>query len=363
VQYDGGSSTLVLRYYVPSTSYRGLRVVHEYGGDASFGVKVRGKHVEIRHAWSDVLTFLTPSPSIDGLTYRVSCVVPGVVAYNGGSVSTSGDTRGFENKVREAVRRVLDEIDRSYGEILLNYIEGSEWGDYRCIFCSKRTDRRVGLSQRGLLSEKFTDYHRVRVGESACPLCHVGFRYEELLRERGPAFCLFLPCEISSVEVADDFKQKYHSAYGACPLNPEEGVALSVLGLSTMQLMSKAWYMSLLKEAGRRGSLPEWIRSYTLRAQGDVSEFHVRFLIDRRVLIYPLTVKIRPKALISSYGGRKKKFVLNTEALEGHTLWRGSELDITEEHLDVLEPLTANAKSLLYKRVYGTLVSIYGLRE
>jgi len=371
IQYDDENSVLMLRYYVPSTSYKGMKVVHEYGGNVFFNIEeTETKYVKIHHAWSDVLTFLISSPSTDGLTYKMLCIIPGIIVYNGKDVSTNNETeKKFENTVQNIVKHVIAEIqesielDGSYNEVLLDYVEGNEQGDLKCTFCWKKTDRKIRLSQKSLLSEKFTDYHRIRTGESVCPLCHIGFKYEELLRMQGPAFYLSLPCEISSIEVVDDFKQKYHSAYGAYPLNPEEGVVLSVLGLSTMQLMSEAWYSSLLKEVNKRSSLPKWIRLYALRAQKDLRGLYVKFLIDRRVLIYPLIIKIRPKALISSYGGRNKKFVLNTEILEGNTLWRGSELDITEEQLDVLEPLINTLKSLPYKKIYGKLVNLYGLRE
>jgi len=369
IQYDDEKLSLILRYHVPSTLYKGLKVVHEYGGNVFFNIEeAKAEYIKIQHAWSDVLTFLIPSPSVDGLTYKMLCVIPGIIVYNGKDISTNDDAkRSFESKVQYIVKSVLAEIqesiklDRSYNEVLLDYVEGNEQGDASCIFCGKKTNRKIRLSRKRLLSEKFTDYHRIRIGESVCPLCHIGFQYEELLREQGPAFYLSLPCEISSVEVADDFKQRY-LGYGEYPLNPEEGMVFSVLGLFTMQLMSDAWYSSLLKEVNKRSSsLPTWIRLYTLRKQKDMEEFYVKFLINRRVVIYPLIVKIRPKALVSSYGDRKKKFVLNTEILEGHTLWRGSELDITEEHLDVLEPLTNTFKSSLYKKVYGTLVNLYGL--
>ncbi|WP_448579740.1 hypothetical protein [Thermosphaera sp.] len=371
IQYDDKKLSLLLRYYVPSSIYNGLKVVHEYGGNIFFNIEeAEAGHIKIQHAWSDVLTFLIPSPSTNGLIYKILCVIPGIIGYNGKNTSTIEDAKSsFESKVQNILKSVLVDIqesiklDRNYNEDLLNYVEGEEQGSARCIFCGKGTDRKIKLSQKRLLSEKFTDYHRIRIGESVCPLCHIGFQYEELLREQGPAFYLSLPCEVSSVEVADDFKQRY-MMYGEYPLNPEEGMAFSILGLSTMQLMSEAWYSSLLKEVNKRSSsLPTWIRLYTLRNQKDIEELYVKFLINRRVVIYPLIVKIRPKALISSYGGKKKKFVLNTEILEGHTLWRGSELDITEEHLDALEPLTNTFKSFSYKKVYGTLVKLYGLRE
>ena len=79
--------------------------------------------------------------------------------------------------------------------------------------------------------------------------------------------------------------------------------------------------------------------------------------------IYPLIIKIRPKALISSYGGKNKKFILNTEILEGHTLWRGLEFDLTEEQLDALESITRDIKTSLFKKIYGKMVNLYGLRE
>lgn len=370
IQYDDRNSVLTIRYHVPSILFKDLKVTHEYGSKAFFSIeKVGAKNIKIYHSWSDILTFLVPSPSTDGLVYKVLCVIPRIVTYNNKGVTIDSNAISlFEDRVQEIVNNVLTEIqesvklDSSYNKVLLGYIEGIEQGNFKCIFCWKRTNRKVELSRGRLLSEKFTDYHRIQIGESVCPLCHIGFLYEELLRKQGPAFYLPLPCEINSIDIADDFRQRYLT-YGTCPLNPKEGVALSVLGLSTMQLMSEAWYISLLKEIGGKSSLPSWVKVYALRAQKDVNEFYVKFLIDRKVVIYPLIVKIRPKALISSYGGRNKKFVLNTEVLEGHSLWRGSELDITEEHLDMLESLTTTLKSSAYKRIYGKLVSFYGLRE
>jgi len=376
IQYDSGNSSLMIKYYVPSKLYSGLKVEHEYGGDAFFNIEeVRPEHdkvkyVKINHAWSDVLTFLVPSPSVDGLTYKMLCVIPGIIAYNGKKVSiNSNKIKEFEHEVQNIMNRVLVDIwnniklDENHIRVLPYYVEGNEQGNHRCVFCGKRTNIEIKLSQKGLLSDKFTDYHRIGAGQSVCPLCHVGFQCEELLRKQGPASYLPLPCEISSVEVASDFKERYESKYGEYPLNPEEGMALSILGLSTMHLLSDAWYLSLLEKVNESGSLPAWVRLYTLRKQKKMSEFYMKFLIDRRVVIYPLIVKIRPKALISSYGGKRKKFVLNTETLEGHTLWRGSELDITEEHLDALEPLMGKLKYPLHEKVYRTLVSVYGLRE
>jgi hypothetical protein len=370
IRYDNGNSVLTIRYYIPSTLFKDWKVSHEYEGEASFNIKeIEAKNIKIYHSWSDILTLLVPSLSINGLAYKVLCVIPRIITYGDKGIIIDGNAiSSFVNRARKIVDNVLAEIqehvrlDSSYDEVLLRYVEGTEQGNFKCIFCGKRTDREVKLSRGKLLSERFTDYHRIQAGVSVCPLCHVGFSYEELLRNQGPAFYLPLPCEISSIDIADDFKQKYLT-YGACPINPKEGVVLSVLGLSTMQLMSNAWYMSLLKEIDRRSPLPSWIKPYTLRAQKDVNEFYVKFLINRKIVIYPLIVKIRPKALISSYGGENKKFVLNTEILEGHTLWRGSELDVTEEHLDVLEALTTTLKYSAYKKVYGKLVSLYGLRE
>ena len=112
------------------------------------------------------------------------------------------------------------------------------------------------------------------------------------------------------------------------------------------------------------------LRVYNVRRKKNVEELHLGYLISRKVLLYPLEVKVRPKALISSYGGRNKKFVLNTDVVEGHQLWMGDEHDLTEDQLDALEPLLEElskakikAKIRDYRRIFSRVVELYGLRR
>ena len=123
--------------------------------------------------------------------------------------------------------------------------------------------------------------------------------------------------------------------------------------------------MSLLKEADLGLKKLSWIRAYNIRSQNDITGLYFKFVISRRVILYPLEVKIRPQAIISSYGGRNKKFILNTDIIEGHTLWKGDNHDLTEEQLDALEPLLeglSKTKIGRIRKIYNRMVALYGLR-
>jgi len=283
---------------------------------------------------------------------------------------------GFKAKVSDVLVEVINNLEsniglrENYGQLIIDYLRGDEKGNYSCLFCGKRTSHKVRLSRNGLLSDKFTDYHRIKgsvegLEASVCPLCHVGFILEEKFRIRGPIFVLPLAGEPVNVSVSRDFVESFMSNYGQLPVNIEEGVISSVIGYSTLQLTSNAWYISLLKEIESHSTNLPWIKAYTIRAQRDINDLYFEFFILREVLLYPLLIKIRPRAIISSYGGKNKKFVLNTDLLEGHILWRGEEHDLTEEQLDALKPILREinkSKIGRLRKLYSRVVNLYGLR-
>ena len=312
-----------------------------------------------------------------GASYRILCVIPGLVKYVNEQVGENPKARhAFEVLASKAILDVIMEtegsvgIEEHYGKLVLSYLGGNENGDYSCVFCDKRADREVKLSRSGLLSENFTDYHRISgsaetLKSSVCPLCHIGFQFEERFRKQGPSFFIPLASEPMGVELSSDFANRFKSLYGDTPFNISEGAILSILGYSTLQLISEAWYTSLLKEVNRYPMNLSWIKAYTPRTQKDISRLYFNFLVSRKVLLYPLIIKVRPRAIISSYGGGRKKFVLNTDILEGHILWRGEEQDLTEEQLDALEPIlkeTSKSKIGRLRKIYGRMVGLYGLR-
>ena len=372
IKYRGG--VLSISYFIPSETYRGIHIRHEYGFNQGFSVSLENGIVNLKFGWSDILTFIIPYIDKEGARYRIACMVPGSVKQ--GENNNVTDNRkaisGFIEATHKVIEEVVSEIEREvdieepYGTILVDYIEGKDQGEHTCIFCGRKTDREVRLARNKLLSDKFTDYHRVnRLVEgsklSICPLCHVGFSFEEKLRKKGPSFILSLPAEPVRASLSNDFKSRFPES----PIDVSEGVVPSILGLSTLQLLSEAWYMSLLKETSLASLNLPWLKGYSIRDRRSMEELHLRYIISRRVLLYPLEVKIRPRALISSYGGRNKKFILNTEVIEGHLLWRGNEHDLTEEQLDALEPLLeelSKTKIGRQRKIYNRVVSLYGLR-
>lgn len=375
IDYKNG--TLSISYFVPSKEFEGLYVKHEYSGDVVFDIAKRDDGIALSFSWSDVLVYMVPYISSGGVSYRIACVIPGLVKYQKGEVVEDEQTRQeFGARVSEIVTKVINDLENSidleegYGRLIINYIEGIEEGSYSCLFCGKRTSRKVRLSRSGLLSEKFTDYHRIKgsaegLEASICPLCHAGFVLEEKFRRQGPIFAIPLAGEPIGVNVSKDFIESFMSSYGQLPINIEEGIIPSVIGYSTLQLTSSAWYISLLKEVESRPVNLPWIKAYVVRAQRDINDLYFGFFISREVLLYPLLVKIRPRAIISSYGGKNKKFVLNTDLLEGHLLWKGEEHDLTEEQLDALKPILKEidkSKIGQLRKLYSRVVGLYGLR-
>ena len=375
VNYNSG--VLSIAYFIPSERFKGIHIRHEYGSDLTFNVSESGDTISISFGWSDVLVFTTPYMGGQKASYRILCVIPGLVKYINGRVGKNSKARhSFEALASKAILDVIMEIESNigieehYGKLVLDYLGGNEDGDYICVFCGKRADREVKLSRSGLLSGKFTDYHRISgsvetLKASVCPLCHVGFKFEEKFRKQGPSFLIPLASEPVSVRISSDFADKFKSLYGDVPLNINEGIVLSILGYSTLQLISEAWYTSLLREVNKYPINLPWIKAHTPRAQKDISRLYFNFLVSRKVLLYPLIIKVRPRAIISSYGGRNKKFILNTDILEGHILWRGEEQDLTEEQLDALEPIlkeTSKSKIGRLRKIYGRMVGLYGLR-
>lgn len=372
IRYQGG--VLSISYFIPSETYRDIHVRHEYGSDKGFSTSFENGVVNFKFGWSDILTFIVPYIDKEGARYRITCVIPGSVKQDKNNLVTSNQEaiNSFGETARKILEKVISEIERevdirdSYGIMLVDYLEGKEQGEYTCIFCGRKTNRKVRLARNKLLGDNFTDYHRVNLlvessKSSVCPLCHVGFRFEEKLRNRGPSFILPLPTEPIIVRLSNDFKSRFPES----PIDISEGVVPSILGLSTLQLLSETWYTFLLKEMSLASLNLSWLKGYSLRDQKSVEELHLRYMISRKVLLYPLEVKIRPRALISSYGGGKKKFILNTEVIEGHLLWRGSEHDLTEEQLDALEPLLEELSKIKIKsqrKIYSRVVGLYGLR-
>ncbi|OWJ54731.1 hypothetical protein [Pyrodictium delaneyi] len=375
IDYKDG--VLSISYFVSSNEFRGLHIRHEYSDDIEFNIIKTNSGAALSFGWSDVLVYMVPYTGSSEVSYRIACVIPGLVKYKNEKVEEDVRVKEeFEAKVSEVLVEVINDLEsnidlkENYRQLIIDYLRGNEKGDYSCLFCGKKTDRKVKLSRSGLLSEKFTDYHRIRgsaegLEASICPLCHVGFVLEEKFRRQGPSFTIPLAGEPIDVNVSKDFVESFMSSYGQLPINIEEGVILSVLGHSTLQLASNAWYISLLKEIESRPISLPWIKAYVVRAQRDINDLYFRFFISREVLLYPLLVKIRPRAIISSYGGRNKKFVLNTDLLEGHLLWKGEEHDLTEEQLDALRPILREIdKSNIgeLRKLYSRVVGLYGLR-
>ena len=378
IEYEEGK--LTIKYFISSSQFKGLHIRHEYGSNLRFSISLSKEGgVGFTFGWSDVLVYMIPYASASQYSYRIACVIPGLVTYDydEDKIEESSNSKTvFKNKVRDITLKVIDDLEKSlnlgtsYGDIIIDYLEGREQGDYNCLFCGKRAVSRIRLSRSGLLSEKFTDYHRISgiiEGEkvSVCPLCHVGFIMEERFRKQGPSFLVPLAGEPTEVKVSKDFTDRFLSKYGDMPLSAREGVILSVLGYSTLQLISNAWYQSLLKEVSKLPVKLPWINAYNVRSQRDIDALRLGFLITREVLLYPLVIKVRPKAIIPSYGGRNKKFVLNTDLLEGHVLWRGEEHDLTEEHLDALKPIlveVSKSKIGQLRKLYSRVVDLYGLR-
>lgn len=375
---DYRSNTLMISYFVPSSELEGLHIRHEYSDNSTFKIAKLSDGIAFSFSWSDVLVYIVPYVGSDMISYRVTCVIPGLIKYNNGAVQESTQAKKeIEAKVNSIFINVMNDLESlinlevNYEQIIIDYLRGYEkTGEFYCIFCNKRIDRKVRLVRRGLLSEKFTDYHRIGAGVgylgiSVCPLCHIGFKMEERFRGKGPIFVLPLAGDPVHVEVFKDFEKAFTSAYGNIPIDAGKGVIPSVVGYSTLQLISNAWYTSLLKEVGSLSINPSWIKAYLVRAQRDINDLYFRFFISRKVLLYPLIIKIRPRAIISSYGGKNKKFILNTDLLEGHLLWKGEEHDLTEEQLDALEPVLKEidkSKIGRLKKLYSRVVSLYGLR-
>jgi len=373
---------LMIKYYVNSSTFRGLWIRHEYGSEFSFDMRaLKGGGVGFTFGWSDVLVYMVPHVSSSRYLYRIACVIPGLVSYNEGKIEYNNDSKeSFKKNVKNILHKVIDELENSldlgvsYGDDIIKYLEGHEQGDYNCLFCTRRTNHKIKLSKKNkLLDDKFTDYHRISgsiegVETSVCPLCHIGFIMEkELSKNRpGPSFLIPLVGDVIEVDILKDFANKFISKYKAIPINTREGIIVSVLGCSTLQLISNAWYKSLLKEVSKTTVKLPWLNAYSIRSQKDIDVLRLSFLISREVLLYPLIIKVRPRALISTYGGRKsKKFVLNTDLLEGHVLWRGEESDLTEEQLDALKPILreiGKSKIGQLRKLYSRLVSLYGLR-
>lgn len=369
---------LFISYFIPSEAYKGLHVRHEYGSDLSFNMAFKNEIVNLEFGWSDILTFIIPYIDKKGVRYRITCVIPGSVKRDENNIIENQEAiNGFRETTHGTLEKVISEIEKEignenpYGTMIVDYLEGKEEGEYICLFCGKKTDKEVKLDRDNFLPDRFTDYHRVSfLAESyrlsVCPICHIGFTFEKNIAKKynyRPSSLLALPAEPVSVKLSGDFKLRFTEP----PINVSEGIVPSILGLSTLQLLSHAWYLSLLKETSLASANLPWLRGYNIRDQKSVNELHLRYMISRRALLYPLEVKIRPKALVSSYNGRgrSKKFVLNTDIVEGHLLWKGSEHDLTEEQLDALEPLLeelAKANIGRQRKIYSRVVNLYGLR-
>jgi len=378
INYESG--ILSISYFVPSKEFEGLHVRHEYSSDAVFDIAKTDDGVALSFSWSDVLVYMVPHVSSGevSFSYRIACVVPGLVKYSEEKVEKNEQARKeFGDRVYEIVTEIINDLEGSidlkgvYGRLIINYIEGiEEKGSYSCLFCGKRTSRKVRLSRSSLLSEKFTDYHRIKgnaesLEASICPLCHIGFVIEEKFRKKGPIFAIPLAGETIDVSVSKDFREFFESSYGQLPINIEGGIIPSCIGYSTLQLASSAWYISLLKGLENNPVNLPWIRAYIVREQSDINDLYFGFFISREVLLYPLLVKVRPRAIISSYGGKNKKFVLNTDLLEGHLLWKGEEHDLTDEQLDALKPTLREidkSKIRQLRKLYSRVVGLYGLR-
>lgn len=372
-------STLFISYFIPSEAYKGLHVMHKYGPDLSFSMASKNGIVNLEFGWSDILTFIIPYIDKRGARYRITCIIPGSVKRdeNNTVIENQEAINGFRETTRRVLEEVISEIEREignkdpYGTVIVDYLEGKEQGEYSCLFCGRKTAREVRLDRDNFLPDNFTDYHRVSfLAESRrlsiCPICHVGFIFEKNIAKKysyWPSFLLALPAEPVSVKLSRDFKLRFTEP----PINVSEGIVPSILGLSTLQLLSHAWYLSLLKETSLASANLLWLRGYSIRDQKSVNELHLRYMVSRRALLYPLEVKIRPRALISSYSGRgrSKKFILNTDIVGGQLLWKGSEHDLTEEQLDALEPLLeelAKANIRSQRKIYSRVVDLYGLR-
>ena len=379
---DYRNDTLAISYFVPSSKLEGLHIRHEYSDDLTFEITKLNDGVAFSFGWSDVLVYIVPYVGSSMISYRVACVIPGLIKYNNGAIQESIQARKeIEAEINRILINVVNDLkslanlEIDYEQTVIDYLRGDEKnGAFCCLFCNKRVDRKVKLVRRGLLSENFTDYHRIGAGIenlriSACPLCHIGFKLEEKfrgkIRGKDPVFVLPLAADPIHVSVSEDFEKTFLSAYGDIPINTRKGVIPSIIGCSTLQLISNAWYISLLKEARSSSTGLSWIKAYFIRAQSDVNDLYFGFFISRKVLLYPLIIKIRPRAIISSYGGKNKKFVLNTDLLEGHFLWRGEEHDLTEEQLDALEPVLKEidkSKIRQLRKLYSEVVSLYGLQ-
>lgn len=376
IEYEKG--ILTIKYFVQSSWFKGMRIRHEYGSDLRFSMRLLKEGVvRFTFGWSDVLVYIIPYAGTPQYSYRIACVIPGLINYDRGEIIENNNSKStFKDRVSNIIFKVIDELEKNLNlgtsydnNIIINYLEGQEQGDYNCLFCGKRAVFQIRLSGSRLLSEKFTDYHRISgiiegAKVSVCPLCHIGFIMEEKFRKQGPSFLIPLAGEPVETEVSKDFTDRFLSKYGDTPISTRERVILSILGYSTLQLISNAWYQSLLKEVGKYPVELPWVNAYTVRSQRDIDVLRLSFLISREVLLYPLIIKIRPRAIISSYGGKNKKFVLNTDLFEGHVLWRGEEHDLTEEHLDTLKPLLAKiSKSKIgqLRKLYSRMVNLYGL--
>lgn len=375
INYENG--ILSISYFVPSKEFEGLHVRHEYSDNAVFDIAKTENGVTLSFSWSDVLVYMVPYVSSGEVSYRIACVIPGLVKYSKGKVEENEQARKeLRDRVCEIVTEIINDLESStdlkgeYGRLIINYIGGNDDGNYSCVFCGKRTGCKVRLSRSSLLGEKFTDYHRIKgnaegLEASICPLCHVGFVLEEKFRKKGPIFVIPLAGEAIDVSVSKDFREFYESSYGQLPINIEGGIIPSCIGYSTLQLASSAWYISLLKGLENNLVNLPWIKAYVVRTQRDINDLYVEFFISREVLLYPLLVKVRPRAIISSYGGKNKKFVLNTDLLEGHLLWKGEEHDLTDEQLDALKPILREidkSKIGQLRKLYSRVVGLYGLR-
>ncbi len=358
INYEDKNGTLSLSYFIPSTEFKGLHIRHEYSDDIEFNISGTSDNVTFSFNWSDVLVYMVPHIDLykNKISFKVVCVIPGSVSYHNGKAYMNEEAeKEFENKVNKILELIIKDlkIDKS----LIDYLEEKESGDHSCLFCGKKTNYKY------MLGKKFTDYPRIRGGsiDHICPLCYVGSKLEEDLRTSGPIFAIPLAGEPIEVHISRDFYQKYGEL-----INTKEGVIPSIIGYSTLQLLSNAWYISLLKkiELKKIEDLNiTWAKAYSVRAKKDVNDLYFRFFISRKVLLYPLEIKIRPRAIVSSYGEKNKKFVLNTDLLEGYILWKGKELELTEEQLDALEPILKDIKNIRQVvESYNKVVSLYGLR-
>jgi len=395
VTYEG--NTLSISYSVPSKQYSGLHIRHEYGSDLMFSMSPEQNGISFTFGWGDVLTFMVPyiGPlggheqtvensrketediiDLGRVSYRIVCIIPGIVKSNDNISEDSQAKENFKKRVEDVLKQIVHEIEESSEkcpkyelETLRDYLEWRESGGYICIFCGRRTKEK----EIGVLSEMFTDYPRtnpivIGAEHSICPLCHIGYLLEEKFRGQGPSFILPLAAEPLNVAISEDFRYRFTTP----PIEVKEGIVPSILGQSTLQLLSHAWYLSLLETSNIQK--PEWIKGYKVRSSENMKEIYLDFMLTRKVLLYPLEIKLRPRAIVSSYGGKKKKFVLNTDVIEGHILWKGEEHDLTEDQLDALEPVLKDLgrihagileKAKVRKKmekVYSGLKRMYGLR-